>query len=226
MMTLPDIQFSHDLEYGARLSCTGEQRFEFGSDPANTLSTAGINSVGNYNCIRLGGQAICWGHGGQGQLGQDSSIHLGDDAGEISTVEPISFEGTEHVIQITGSYEHSCALFADGKVRCWGYNNNARLGIGSTGGIIGSAAGHMTTLSAINFAEPTVRAVNIASGGNHNCVLFENGRIRCFGYSSYGQLGYGSTSLVGNSGGAAGMLTIPYIDFSDQSIPAKQVRLA
>jgi cysteine-rich repeat protein len=38
----------------------------------------------------------------------------------------------------------------------------------------------------------------IATGGTHTCVLINNGKVRCWGNNSDGQLGYGSTENIGD----------------------------
>ena len=39
----------------------------------------------------------------------------------------------------------------------------------------------------------------LVAGGRHTCVLFENGRVKCWGGNNYGQLGLGHTASVGSS---------------------------
>ena len=44
------------------------------------------------------------------------------------------------------------------------------------------------------FAES--RAVAVAAGTNHSCVLLYNGNVMCWGLNSYGQLGIGNISQL------------------------------
>ena len=39
--------------------------------------------------------------------------------------------------------------------------------------------------------------VQLSVGGSHTCVLLTSGAVKCFGYNSYGQLGYGNTTSIG-----------------------------
>jgi alpha-tubulin suppressor-like RCC1 family protein len=45
---------------------------------------------------------------------------------------------------------------------------------------------------------PTTGVIGIATGDNHACALLEGGRVRCWGSSVYGQLGYGNIENVGD----------------------------
>lgn len=40
--------------------------------------------------------------------------------------------------------------------------------------------------------------VQIAAGGNHTCGLLATGDVKCYGYNSFGQLGYGHTNNLGD----------------------------
>ena len=38
----------------------------------------------------------------------------------------------------------------------------------------------------------------ISVSGNHTCALLNTGKVRCWGYGTYGQLGYGNKDFIGN----------------------------
>ncbi|HEX8821217.1 MAG TPA: RTX toxin [Archangium sp.] len=40
---------------------------------------------------------------------------------------------------------------------------------------------------------------SISTGSNHNCVLLDEGEVRCWGYNASGQLGYGNTVTIGDN---------------------------
>ena len=84
---------------------------------------------------------------------------------------------------VTGS-NHTCALFNDGTVSCWGMNRDRQLGDGTTTN---------------RFSPVTVQgvsnAVDITSGASFVCVLLPDKTIQCWGYNSSGQLGVGSAAV-------------------------------
>jgi alpha-tubulin suppressor-like RCC1 family protein len=84
---------------------------------------------------------------------------------------------------ITAGPLHTCALDANGAVRCWGDNSNGELGIGS-----------------IQPRAQPVQVVGLGTGmqavaakGEFSCALTTAGGVRCWGANSHGELGDGTT---------------------------------
>lgn len=83
-------------------------------------------------------------------------------------------------------------------MKCWGSNYFGQLGLGDTT-YRGDGAGEMgASLPAVDVGSGTV--VSLAAGGFHTCVLLENGRVKCWGLNSMGQLGLGLTDNQGEDG--------------------------
>ena len=82
---------------------------------------------------------------------------------------------------IVGGESHSCALLANGTVKCWGDNFYGQLGNGTDTPSISPVA--VTGLANV---------VAIASGAWHSCALLADGSARCWGYNNDGELGHGS----------------------------------
>ena len=55
------------------------------------------------------------------------------------------------------------------------------------------------------------RAIAVATGENHTCALLDDHRVKCWGYSFEGQLGYGDTKVRGGSAGDMGD-NLPTVD--------------
>jgi cysteine-rich repeat protein len=94
---------------------------------------------------------------------------------------------------VAGGY-HSCALLETGTVRCWGRNSEGQLGYGNTSNIGDDEA--PATAGDVDVGGVVVQLVG---GDLHTCALLETGAVRCWGYSNAGQLGYGSTSSIGDN---------------------------
>ncbi len=116
---------------------------------------------------------------------QEAGAESGIDAGwgDPHTIVDVGF----------GIYEHACALFADGSVRCWGDGTEGELGIGRMdriGDDEPASAGSPVVLSR--------RATALAVGQRHTCALLEGGVVQCWGFGLDGELGYGVATNVGD----------------------------
>lgn len=138
------------------------------------------------------GRIICWGDGSHGVTGRDTTGDIGD-IGTMATLNFIVFSDDVPAIQLAGM-AHACAVFANGRVRCWGYNGNQQLG-DTTYENRGSGTQHSSITEAryVSFS-PTINTIPIVSvtcGYSSTCALFAYGRLICFGgyNNSFGQLG-------------------------------------
>ncbi|MBI2625923.1 hypothetical protein HYW68_02665, partial [Candidatus Parcubacteria bacterium] len=119
---------------------------------------------------------------------------------------------------------HSCAALDNGRAKCWGYNGYGQLGLGDTTNRGDStAAGHQMddNLPGINLGTVggngtggDLTVTQIAIGNNHSCAAFTNGKMKCWGYNGYGQLGTGDTVNRGDSGAVGHEMgdLLPYAD--------------
>jgi alpha-tubulin suppressor-like RCC1 family protein len=151
-------------------------------------------SVGyQHVCARLAGGAVrCWGTAAYGRLGYGNEINVGDDETPAS-VGDVPLGGSAQKV-VTGD-GFSCALLENGAVRCWGRNREGQLGYGNTT-YIGDNE-YPSTAGTVNVGAGTI--VDITAGSEHACVLMSDGAVRCWGLGSYGQLGYGNTSTIGDN---------------------------
>ena len=87
------------------------------------------------------------------------------------------------IVALALGENHTCSLSAAGQVRCWGYNKQGSLGIGSQqdpgDGLVAGIDG-------------SVRA--IAAGGYQTCALTTMGAVWCWGANHAGQVGNGDVS--------------------------------
>ncbi len=126
------------------------------------------------------GDVACWGDNHAGAIGNGTFFA---DSNLPIAVKDGALEGN-HVSQIdTGP--HTCALLTNGKVACWGENNEGQLGTGNRNDSEvpvlvdgGALAGQTVT--------------QIVVGFDHTCALIADGSVACWGDNNEGQLGTGN----------------------------------
>jgi alpha-tubulin suppressor-like RCC1 family protein len=93
------------------------------------------------------------------------------------------------VVSVSGGNSTTCAILADGSGRCWGVNNEGRLGAGD------AAAGIMYSLIPIRVViqDASGGPGGLASGWFHTCAIIDDGSVSCWGNNRYGQLGDATT---------------------------------
>ena len=156
------------------------------------------------------GAVKCWGLNDYGQLGYNHTRTLGDglnenlqevdEMGKSLLFVDLGLEPGVSVVAIAAGYSHTCALFSEGSVKCWGDNSGGKLGYDHTRTLgdglneNGDAANEMgEELPTIDLGlEPGVSAVAIAAGYSHTCALLSEGSVKCWGDNSKGQLGQGT----------------------------------
>ena len=170
------------------------QPMNLGSNTAKALAGGSY-----YTCIILNDDSVkCW--TGKKDPQAIAVVDLGVKAGNTTkhTAQAIEI-GVAHtcVILKNGSLEH-------GSLKCW--DNQETPQEVDLGTLTGSTTKH------------TVKA--IAGGRNsdylHTCAILENGRVKCWGYNQYGQLGLGTNAVNpfwdSNTGNPLTGNDIPYVE--------------
>ncbi|MDX2021258.1 MAG: hypothetical protein SF187_13540 [Deltaproteobacteria bacterium] len=125
------------------------------------------------------------------QLGYGNTANIGTQGTPgASAVVPIG----EAAVQVTTGRDHTCALLAGGRVRCWGWNESGQLGIASTSNI-----GDDEPAGAGALVDVGADAVQIDAGGDFTCALLRDGNIRCWGANDQGQLATGHSKNIGDN---------------------------
>ena len=141
------------------------------SGVANAIAVA---AGGDHSCALISGGTIkCWGYNGDGELGAGSAA--------FTSLAPLDVAGITNAVAISAGLLHTCALLANNRVRCWGYNGNGALGDGtfSNRNAPVEIAGFVST--------------SIDAGWNHTCSTY-SGSVYCWGDNSNGILGDGTTT--------------------------------
>ena len=125
-----------------------------------------------------GGGVKCWGYNYRGQLG---------DGTTTDRLVPVDVSGLANGVSAVaaGTY-HSCAMKAEGGVKCWGFNIFGQLGDGTAGdrNVPTDVSGLASGVS------------GVAAGGDHTCAVMDTvrgGGLKCWGNNGSGQLGNGTT---------------------------------
>jgi alpha-tubulin suppressor-like RCC1 family protein/phosphodiesterase/alkaline phosphatase D-like protein len=130
------------------------------------------------------GTLAAWGENGYGQLGDNSTTDCLVPV-LVSQPGPLSHR---RIVAIAAGGDHSLALYSDGTLAAWGYNNYGQLGNNSTTQTTAPVLVNKTGV----LSDKTIIA--IAAAGSHSLALCSDGTIAGWGYNNYGQLGNNSTT--------------------------------
>ncbi|MCM2348460.1 MAG: hypothetical protein NDI69_00475 [Bacteriovoracaceae bacterium] len=137
------------------------------------------------------GNVFCWGRNLEGQLGLGNTLTYSNEAGEnpvALTAIPLGVGRT--ALKIDSGFYHTCALLDNSQVKCWGNNGNGQLGQEDVFNRGDNPSEMGDNLPSINLGTG-LAALDIYVGGHSTCVLLNNGKIKCWGNNSFGQLGLG-----------------------------------
>jgi cysteine-rich repeat protein len=151
-----------------------------------------VTAGDTFTCVRTSADnARCWGLGTSGRLGYGNVANIGDtefpsSAGDINVGAKVKF--------IAAGASHTCVITDTNNVRCWGLNSNGQLGYGHTNTI---GDGEFPNVSGnVSLGDPIVQ---VTAGLQHTCAVTMTGAVRCWGNSTYGQLGQGNTIQIGDT---------------------------
>ncbi len=154
------------------------------------LSVDSISAGTDHTCAVLEGSVYCWGNNDTGELGDGTTT--------VRTVPtPVSITGAlagATVTTVSSRENHTCAI-ADGRVYCWGQNDDGELGNGTT-----------TASSVPVAAGSIIDATALATGYMHSCAIAD-GKVYCWGDNSRGQLGDGTNTARTAPVEVAGLLS-------------------
>ncbi len=156
----------------------------------------------NFDCVLTSAGGVkCWGMDADGALGRGT---LGADIAEPSQIETLDFGTSRRVTQISSGHYHACALFEDGKARCWGDNATGQLGIDSTNDYGDEPTEPLSGLPDL----PLSNIQSIVAGVFGTCAIVVNGgleRMYCWGSNLRGELGIGNTTQQDTPGQMVGL---------------------
>ncbi|HEY7676271.1 MAG TPA: hypothetical protein VIG69_04315, partial [Candidatus Methylomirabilis sp.] len=140
------------------------------------LDVVAIAAGVNHTCaLQASGSVSCWGGNSFGERGDATTVPI------ISRAVTVVSLPDATALAAGPAATHTCALRADGSLRCWGRNDGGQLGDG--------------TLLNRNFPVPVngvAGAVALTAGSVHSCAVQVSSLVMCWGLNDQGQLGNGS----------------------------------
>jgi alpha-tubulin suppressor-like RCC1 family protein len=120
---------------------------------------------------------------------------MGTPAAPLGIAQPVEVRIGEPVVEIAlGHGTHACARTRDGRVYCWGGNDDGDTGVidviqdNKVEPAIVFPPALVPDLSD-GSVDPAPVIAQIDAGGNHSCGIDDRDRLFCWGATSYGQLG-------------------------------------
>ncbi len=205
---------------GGAVQCWPEYWVVQGVPQPATVLSSGASSVAigdHHVCAVVNDeQIVCQGENGNGQLGDGSTT----DSSSFVTVTGLSPSTTGKVTSVVVGTAHSCALFEDSHIECWGNyaqaggisgtqttpypingpNGNEKLlaisayGFNTCGIHLDGTAWCMGTITNSSYPSALRDGVTIAVGAGHACAVLKNGSVQCWGRNESGELGDGTTN--------------------------------
>ena len=155
-----------------------------GSSPEKSVVAISSGANTEHTCVVLKTGAVnCFGRGHNERLG-----YVGASASYFNPTptEVIGLDGssaTAVAVDVGGAF--SCAVIADGTVRCWGNDGSGQLGNGAA-----TTTDQSTPVEASGIdGTAGNKAVQISLGANTSCALLDSGAVRCWGLGTSGQIG-------------------------------------
>jgi len=204
----------------------GEQLSEFPDLPFENVAAVEVGGFATCALIEdTPGEhdVYCWGRNEHGELGAGFTVA---ELPQALPGGPVDLGGAK-VRQLSMGYNHSCVLLTDGNVRCWGYNGQGALGLGtvddwdltaSVGDGVGNGLGQglVPNSPALNVPLDDFEVTKIEVGTGASCALGDTA-VRCWGGNNEGGLGYRfdqvswdpEATCVFDDGGAGCVLTTP-----------------
>jgi alpha-tubulin suppressor-like RCC1 family protein len=170
--------------------------------PVRVNGLTGVTAISagdSYACALVsGGDVECWGS------------NFSDEPGsEAWRSPPVRIQDVTNAVAISTGSHYACALLGDGTIECWGFNGRGQLGTGTT------SLGESSPVRVSGITDATA----VSAGLDSTCALEAGGKVECWGWNEYGQLGDGTTAAsavpvaVSGVNGATGV-SVSFLGFA------------
>lgn len=146
-----------------------------------------IAAGSNHTCtVSQAGILRCMGLNQYGQLGVATNVGTGDPT---PTPQVVALGGP--AVQVAAAYDQTCAVLADGTVKCFGGNYAGQLG----SSVNNSSSTPTPDPQTVPLAGP---AAAVSAGQSYSCALLQSSAVQCWGTNQYGTLGVALNSGTTN----------------------------
>jgi len=194
----------------------GDTSSEIGANAVTTNFGTGLYATDlklgyRHGCAILSDNSFkCWGYGAQGRLGYEASTNLGYNEGTMGdNLAALDMGVGRTVSDFDVGVHQTCVVLDNGDAKCWGENNQGGLGQGNSNDLGDGAGEAPADITAIDLGT-NLSATKICTGHIFSCAVVDDstdthdGKVKCWGYNNYGQLGQGDTASRGDGGGEMG----------------------
>ena len=152
---------------------------------------------------------ICWGDNSKGQLGLGDTDHRGDATSEIGNNFAVtSVPSGRTVDSMALGWDHTCVVWDNYSVSCWGGNDHGQLGLDSTTYIGDNASEMGDNLDFPNLPELLAQSLRVMDSLVLSLMTAELTQHSAEGLNDFGQLGIESVTNVGDgTGGSMSSIT-------------------
>ena len=155
-------------------------------------------SAGDRHSLALGsdGNVYAWGYNGFGRLGDGTTTTrytpVRVKTPDRNTYPDLPADFT--YLQVSVGAWHSLALGSDGNVYAWGYNDDGRLGDGTTSSRYTPVRVKTPDRKTYPDLPKDFTYLQVSAGSQHSLALGSDGNAYAWGYNGNGQLGNNTTS--------------------------------
>jgi len=169
-------------------STTGASPVPLAVSAAGVLDGATVTqiSAGSWDaCVIADGAVYCWGYNVYGEIGINNYTVRPVPTAPITT----GVLSGKTLTQVTAGDFSTCVLDSDGAAYCWGKNDTAQLGDGTT------TNRYVPVSVSTDGALAGKTLARIDTGGGSTCAVDTEGTAYCWGKNDTGQLGDGTATM-------------------------------
>jgi alpha-tubulin suppressor-like RCC1 family protein len=146
---------------------------------------SGVIAINDGCALGDDGRVKCWGSNREGALGADVTGDCSGPWNAPCSDQPVAVVGVTEAIALSSGWEHSCALIADGTVKCWGTNFYGQLGLLATQT---DNCGYWSCSRTATVVPGLSDVQAIAAGFGYTCALNQDGQVLCLGKVNTGPI--------------------------------------